>query len=159
MSETTIEAPAKPGNGWPMMSDLDKETLWPEVPADAKPGDDGLINELSAPQRLALPAAFHRPVWDDLGRPNLWHCAVCWGDGWFTKWPCEAASTDGGSVVLDPKAVVQARAEGAAGERRAIITWLGEMSRAAGVGTGPDYSMSSALGWLQRRLLARKGPS
>lgn len=113
------------------LSDLELETLWPEVPADARPGDDGLISELSVPQRLALPAAFHRPVWDDLGRPSLFHCAVCWGDGWTTQWPCAAAAKEGGSVVLDPKGVAEARgagrAEGAAAEGSNWVDELGAL--------------------------------
>lgn len=121
-----------------VLTELELETLWSEVPADAKPGDDGLIGELSVPQRLALPAAFHRPVYDDLGTPHLWHCAVCWGDGWCSAWPCEPAAKDGGAVVLDPKGVAQARADGAAEERGAILAELAEFESEARAVKGKD---------------------
>ena len=90
------------------LSELELETLWPKLPEDLKPGDDGTVMELSVPQRLALPAAFHRPVWDDLGRPRSWLCAVCYGDGWVTPWPCSVAGSDGGAVVLDPRGLASA---------------------------------------------------
>lgn len=128
------------GPGGMHLSDLELETLWPTVPEDAKPGDEGLINELSVPQRLALPAAFHRPVYDDLGTPHLWHCAVCWGDGWSTQWPCEPATKDGTAVVLDPKGVAEARGTFAAAdaELHRLAEWVlancpGEPSQEGGV--------------------------
>lgn len=107
-------------------SETDRETLWPTVPADAKPGDDALLSELSAPQRLALPAAFHRPYWMGSSSPPLWICAACWGDGWSTAWPCEPARLDGGTVVLDPKAVLAAEQRGGLRERHLLAT---EMAR------------------------------
>jgi len=50
---------------------------------------------LSEQERQALPAVFHAPVFEDLGKPHAWICAVCWGDGWMTKWPCRPAITGG----------------------------------------------------------------
>jgi hypothetical protein len=45
-----------------------------------------------------LPARFHIPVFDDLGQPNLWHCAVCWEEGTVVQWPCAAARKYGAQV-------------------------------------------------------------
>lgn len=54
-----------------------------------------LYQELTPEERQALPAECHRPVWDGMGTPHLWQCAVCWGDGWTTSWPCEPARAGG----------------------------------------------------------------
>lgn len=54
--------------------------------------------DLTDDERLALPARFHTPQFDSLGRPNMWQCRVCWGDGWVTQWPCKAAQENGTQV-------------------------------------------------------------
>ena len=54
--------------------------------------------DLTDDERLALPARFHTPQFDSLGRPNMWQCRVCWGDGWVTQWPCKAAQENGAQV-------------------------------------------------------------
>ena len=46
-------------------------------------------------ERIALPAVYHRPVFDGLAEPHSWICDVCWGDGWTKRWPCEAATKGG----------------------------------------------------------------
>ena len=51
--------------------------------------------ELDADQRAALPAEYHRPLFDALGQPRAWVCTACWGDGWTTSWPCAAAVSGG----------------------------------------------------------------
>lgn len=48
--------------------------------------------------RAALPARFHTPRFDDLGRPNMWLCAVCWDEWTVTQWPCATASKYGTQV-------------------------------------------------------------
>jgi hypothetical protein len=53
------------------------------------------LMDMTDDQRVALPAEHHRPVFDGLGEPHSWICAVCWGDGWQTSWPCEAATVGG----------------------------------------------------------------
>jgi hypothetical protein len=45
-----------------------------------------------------LPPRFHIPVFDDLGQPNLWHCAVCWEEGTVVQWPCATAQKYGKQV-------------------------------------------------------------
>lgn len=55
----------------------------------------GEVIELSEAARQALPAIYHRPVFDGLAKPHSWICAVCWGDGWTCRWPCEPATTGG----------------------------------------------------------------
>jgi hypothetical protein len=54
--------------------------------------------ELSEDERQALPARYHTPHFDGLGKPHSWICQVCWGDGWQTSWPCQPA-IDGGVEV------------------------------------------------------------
>lgn len=61
------------------------------------PSYDDLL-DLAYEQRQQLPARFHVPMWDGLGRPNAWLCTVCWDDGVVTAWPCEAAMEHGGEV-------------------------------------------------------------
>lgn len=53
------------------------------------------VMELTEDERVALPAVHHRPVFDGMGKPHTWICAVCWGDGWMTKWPCKPATRGG----------------------------------------------------------------
>lgn len=43
----------------------------------------------------ALPARFHVPVFMESSTPKAWVCAVCWGDGWSTMWPCKTALDQG----------------------------------------------------------------
>lgn len=54
--------------------------------------------DLTDDERRALPARFHTPQFDSLGKPNAWLCRVCWGDGWVTQWPCKAAQENGTQV-------------------------------------------------------------
>ncbi|WP_327223093.1 hypothetical protein OG229_02795 [Streptomyces platensis] len=54
--------------------------------------------DLTAEEKAALPARFHTPAFDNLGRPNAWLCRVCWGDGWVTQWPCATAQKHGAEV-------------------------------------------------------------
>ena len=55
-------------------------------------GDPG---ELTYEQRVALPAPFHKPLFDGLGKPNSWICAVCWDESLQTSWPCTPAVVGG----------------------------------------------------------------
>jgi len=63
------------------------------------PADYHSTWELTEEQRIALPAEYHQPVWMDLGKPKLWICAQCWGEGTMTSWPCEVAAKDGKAVA------------------------------------------------------------
>lgn len=67
------------------------------IPAPDAP-DYEALNELTDEQRQALPARFHIPMFDGDGVPNAWLCAVCWGDGWVTRWPCIPAIQHGRTV-------------------------------------------------------------
>ena len=60
------------------------------------PGYDELPETME--QRAALPARFHLPRFDDLVRPNMWLCTVCWEDGLSTQWPCATALKHGTEV-------------------------------------------------------------
>ncbi len=55
------------------------------------------ISTMSFEQRQQLPAIYHRPVFNDLGRPTVWMCAVCWDDdaATVTPWPCLPAQAGG----------------------------------------------------------------
>jgi hypothetical protein len=57
-----------------------------------------LITGMTEEEVWALPARFHVPVFLDTCRPKAWVCAVCWGDGWNTQWPCKTAQEHGTSV-------------------------------------------------------------
>lgn len=62
-------------------------------------GGDVDIVELTYEQRVALPARYHRPLFQDLSTPSYWMCTACWDDdGLTTAWPCKPA-TDGGLEV------------------------------------------------------------
>jgi hypothetical protein len=71
------------------------------LPAPDAPCWEALL-DIPEDQRAALPARFHTPVWEGNATPNAWLCAVCWGDGWVTGWPCEAA-VRGGAEVFTPE--------------------------------------------------------
>ena len=66
------------------------------IPAPDMPAYDELPDGLEA--RAALPARFHIPVWDSLGKPNGWQCAVCWDEFTVSQWPCAPAMANGGDV-------------------------------------------------------------
>lgn len=56
--------------------------------------------EMDETERLALPARYHRPAFVGVGRPQVWCCAVCWGDGWTASWPCEVVARGDGAVEV-----------------------------------------------------------
>lgn len=60
--------------------------------------DSEVLTEMTDQEKADLPARFHIPIFDDLGKPNAWLCAVCWGDGWNTAWPCATAMNQGAQV-------------------------------------------------------------
>jgi hypothetical protein len=55
-------------------------------------------------ERPRLPAEFHRPVWDSSSSHPAWVCAVCWGDGWTSMWPCRSATVANVTVEWDERA-------------------------------------------------------
>ncbi|MFF9175916.1 hypothetical protein [Streptomyces sp. NPDC014793] len=57
-----------------------------------------ILAGFSLEENEKLPARFHIPVFDDLGQPNLWHCAVCWEEGTVVQWPCATAQKYGAQV-------------------------------------------------------------
>jgi len=59
------------------------------------PASTAALFEMGEADRIALPAIYHRPVFDGLGMPHSWICAACWGDGWTTRWPCPTATAGG----------------------------------------------------------------
>jgi len=78
------------------------------LPAPDAPDYEELV-DVPEDQRAALPARFHTPVWEGNATPNAWLCAVCWGDGWVTQWPCETACKHGGEVFTPEHHAEQAR--------------------------------------------------
>lgn len=91
-------------------------------PLDA-PDYEELV-DLDEAARVALPPRFHTPAWEGNATPNAWLCAVCWGDGWVTRWPCQTAAGQGGLVF-----VPEHHAEGS---RRDVDTLLAEVKRLEG---------------------------
>ncbi|WP_129293169.1 hypothetical protein [Streptomyces lydicus] len=61
-----------------------------------------LITGLTKQELAALPARFHVPAFIDTCTPKAWVCAVCWGDGWCTRWPC-ATALEHGTQVFSPE--------------------------------------------------------
>jgi hypothetical protein len=58
------------------------------------------ITELTYEERVALPARYHRPYFQDLSTPSYWMCTACWSnDGDTTAWPCKPATTGGLEVA------------------------------------------------------------
>lgn len=90
------------------------------LPAPDAPCWEALL-DIPEDQRAALPARFHTPVWEGNATPNAWLCAVCWGDGWVTGWPCEAA-VRGGAEVFTPE-------HQAASARQDVPAMAGEIRR------------------------------
>lgn len=60
-----------------------------------------LISGMTEEEVWALPARFHTPVFIDSCTPKAWVCAVCWGDGWNTQWPCKTAQEHGTKVFTN----------------------------------------------------------
>lgn len=58
-----------------------------------------LITGLSEEELAELPPRFHIPAFVEPTRS--WVCAVCWGDGWSTQWPCKPATEQGLRVFTD----------------------------------------------------------
>lgn len=71
------------------------------LPAPDFPGWE-LITGMPEDYVRALPARFHTPVFLDTCTPKAWVCAVCWGDGWNTAWPCKTA-VENGTDVFTPE--------------------------------------------------------
>ncbi|MFB7672901.1 hypothetical protein ACFC26_15985 [Kitasatospora purpeofusca] len=69
------------------------------------------ILDVPEDQRARLPARFHTPVFDDAGSRKVWMCAVCWGDGWGTSWPCATAVEYGAEVFTPEHLAVRARTD------------------------------------------------
>ncbi|MER5694864.1 hypothetical protein ACWDBO_31140 [Streptomyces mirabilis] len=57
-----------------------------------------ILAGFSLEENEKLPPRFHVPVFDDLGQPNLWLCAVCWEEGQVVGWPCATAQKYGNQV-------------------------------------------------------------
>ncbi|MGW6946125.1 hypothetical protein ACWGHD_04280 [Streptomyces xanthophaeus] len=62
-----------------------------------------ILTEMTEQEKRDLPARFHLPVFDDCGYPNAWLCAVCWGDGWVSGWPCGPATRQGTRVFTSDR--------------------------------------------------------
>lgn len=64
------------------------------IPAPDAPGYE-LLTGLSEEELAALPPRFHVPAYMESSTPQMWVCAVCWGDGWVSQWPCKTAVKHG----------------------------------------------------------------
>jgi hypothetical protein len=77
------------------------------IPAPDTPDHEDL-SDMTDEQKAALPARFHTPVWEGNAVPHSWVCAVCWGDGWVTRWPCKTAVQYGAEVFTPEHQAVRA---------------------------------------------------
>jgi hypothetical protein len=82
------------------------------LPAPDAPGYE-LITGMSEEEVQTLPARFHIPAFVEPVR--AWVCAVCWGDGWSTQWPCKTA-TEQGLGVFTAEDYAESRAKREAAE-------------------------------------------
>ncbi|RPE34959.1 hypothetical protein [Kitasatospora cineracea] len=82
------------------------------VPAPDQPDYEQIL-DTPEDQRANLPARFHVPVFESNAEPNSWLCAVCWGDGWATRWPCTTATEQGREVFTAEHHGERARWDGA----------------------------------------------
>ncbi|MEU1506467.1 hypothetical protein [Kitasatospora sp. NPDC005748] len=78
------------------------------LPAPDAPDYEDLA-DLTNEQKAALPARFHIPAWEGNAVPHSWVCAVCWGDGWTTRWPCKSAIENGDEVFTPEHQATRAR--------------------------------------------------
>lgn len=97
--------------------------------------------DLTDDERQALPARFHTPQFEALGKPNMWLCAVCWGDGWVTQWPCKTAQENGAQVFTDQTRTTF-RAEVLAERDAQVVAWLAK--KAAGYGSSNREARTKA---------------
>jgi ferredoxin len=77
--------------------------------APDQPGYE-VITTMTEAEVAALPPRFHIPVFIESGEPKAWVCAVCWGDGWTSSWPC-ATATEYGLQVFTPQHEAQTAAK------------------------------------------------
>jgi hypothetical protein len=110
-----------------------------------------LITGLSEEELAALPARFHVPAFVESSTPKAWVCAVCWGDGWSTQWPCKTATEQGLRVfTAEDYAETRERRQAAEVEQlRARVTEL-EAERAKYVGVEP--TIAEEMAYLSRCL-------
>ncbi|MGW5123248.1 hypothetical protein ACWEQ7_04135 [Streptomyces sp. NPDC004069] len=114
------------------------------LPAPDAPGYE-LITGMSEEEVWALPARFHTPVFLDTCEPKAWVCAVCWGDGWNTQWPCKAAQAHG-TQVFTPEHEAETTAKRQAAElaelesraARYRTAWRRARTRALAAGSAAD---------------------
>ncbi|MEV6833532.1 hypothetical protein AB0N17_03210 [Streptomyces sp. NPDC051133] len=99
-----------------------------------------LITGMSEEEVWALPARFHVPVFLDSCTPKAWVCAVCWGDGWNTQWPCKTAQ-DHGAAVFTPAHQAETAAKKQAAELAAYRALeLGDLDGRMSASCGnPDH--------------------
>ncbi|MFC8447592.1 hypothetical protein [Kitasatospora sp. NPDC057223] len=69
------------------------------------------LEDMTDDERTALPARFHTPAFVESSTPKAWLCAVCWGDGWATSWPCETATAQGHRVFVPERYAGQVQSD------------------------------------------------
>lgn len=79
------------------------------LPAPDAPGYE-LITGMSEAEVAALPPRFHVPAFIESSTPKSWVCAVCWGDGWSSQWPC-ATAVQHGTQVFTPEHTAETAAK------------------------------------------------
>lgn len=108
-----------------------------------------LITGLTEAEVHALPARFHVPVFMESSTPNLWVCAVCWGEGWTSQWPCQTAQEHGADVFTPEHDAEQQQARTTA-ELVALRDRVAELEAAADLVA--EYRVQTKAGqWLSVR--------
>lgn len=112
-----------------------------------------ILAGFSLEENAKLPARFHVPVFDDLGKPNSWLCAVCWAEGEVTGWPC-ATATKHGTQVFTPLHSAETEQEKKSAEVTYLKTAIVEATAALHKlqAAEPDHVKAAALFEIEMRL-------
>ena len=120
------------------------------LPAPDAPGYE-LITGLSEEELAQLPARFHTPVFLDTATPRSWVCAVCWGEGWVTGWPCKTA-TKHGAKVFTPEHQAETAAKRQTAELEQLRARVAELEAELKRYVGKEPTIADEMAYLSRCL-------
>ena len=108
-----------------------------------------LITGLSEEELAALPPRFHVPAYMESSSPQMWVCAVCWGDGWVTGWPCKTAVKHG-LRVFTPEHEAETVAKRQAAELAAANARVAELELELKKYVGAEPTIADEMAHLNR---------